>query len=183
MPAIEPVPLDTMDPVLRTEVEARTAGRTLSSTLPVQVWAHRPAAATAWVRLLAELQERSILDERLRELVRLRVASYTQCRTCQTGRKSDQVSEDDIAGLSADDPRFSPAEQAGLRYADAFSIDHTSIDDDSYRDLGEHFSLEEVVELQMFVAMMHAGGRLAFAQRAWADDDRPPVLTPEGVQQ
>lgn len=179
MPAIEPVPVQDLDPVLRAEIEARTAGRTLSSTLPVQVWAHRPAAATAWVRLLAELQERSILDERLRELVRLRIATYTQCRTCATGRKSDQVDERDVAALGADDPPFSPPEQAGLRYADAFCIDHTAIDDDSYRDLAAHFSLEEVVELQMFVALMQAGGRLAFAQRAWADDERPAVLRPE----
>ncbi|MCW2694224.1 MAG: carboxymuconolactone decarboxylase family protein, partial [Mycobacterium sp.] len=44
MPAIEPIPLDELDPVLRREVDARVAGRTLSSTVPVQVWAHRPAA-------------------------------------------------------------------------------------------------------------------------------------------
>jgi alkylhydroperoxidase family enzyme len=176
MPAIEPVPLADLDPVLRQEVDARVAGRTLSSTVPVQVWAHRPAAATAWVRLLAELQERSGLDERLRELVRLRIASYTQCRTCQTGRKTDRVSEDDVSCLGADDSRFTPREQAALRYADVFVVDHQAVDDDSYRDLAQHFSLEEVVELQLFCALMLAGGRLAYVQRAWADDDLPPVL-------
>jgi alkylhydroperoxidase family enzyme len=177
VPAIEPIPLDELDPVLRREVDARVAGRTLSSTVPVQVWAHRPAAATAWVRLLAELQERSGLDERLRELVRLRIASYTQCRTCQTGRKSDRVSEDDISCLGADDSRFTPREQAALRYADVFVVDHQAVDDDTDRALAEHFPLEEVVELQMFCALMLAGGRLAYVQRAWADDDLPPVLT------
>jgi AhpD family alkylhydroperoxidase len=178
VPAIEPVPFALLDPVLRAEVEARTAGRTLSSTVPVQVWAHRPAAATAWVRLLAELQERSGLDERLRELVRLRIAAFTQCRTCQTGRKSGLVTEEDIACLAPDDPRFSERERSALRYADLFVSDWFSVDDDTYRDLGRHFSLEEVVELQMLCAMMLAGGRLAHVQRAWADDDRPPVLVP-----
>jgi alkylhydroperoxidase family enzyme len=178
VPAIQPVPLDQLEPALRAEVEARTAGRTLSSTVPVQVWAHRPGAATAWVRLLAELQERSILDERLRELVRLRVAAFTQCRTCQTGRKSDTVTEEDIACLAPEDPRFTEQERAALRYADLFVSDWFSIDDATYEELAEHFALEQVVELQMFCAMMLAGGRLAHVQRAWADDERPPVIVP-----
>lgn len=178
MPAIEPVPFDQLDPDLRAEVEARVAGRTLSSTVPVQVWAHRPAAATAWVRLLAELQERSSLDERLRELVRLRIAAFTKCRTCQAGRKSDLVTEEDIACLAPDDPRFTERERAALRYADLFVSDWFSIDDTTYVELGEHFPLEQVVELQMLCAMMLAGGRLAHVQRAWGDDDRPSVLAP-----
>jgi alkylhydroperoxidase family enzyme len=177
VPAITPVPLADLDPVLREEVEGRLAARTLSSTLPVQVWAHRPAAATAWVRLLAELQERSSLDERLRELVRLRLASFTQCRTCSAGRKSDTVTEEDIACLTPEDARFSPAERAALRYADLFAADWFGVDDATYRDLAEHFSTEQVVELQMLCALMLAGGRLALVQRAWEDDELPPVLT------
>lgn len=176
MPAIEPVPMAELDPELRAEIAARVAGRTLSSTLPVQVWAHRPAAATAWVRLLAELQEHSCLDERLRELVRLRIASFTQCRTCQAGRKSELVTEDDIACLAPDDGRFSAQEQAALRYADLFCADWFGVDDDVYRDLAAHFTLDEVVELQLLCAMMLAGGRLALVQRAWVDDELPPVL-------
>jgi alkylhydroperoxidase family enzyme len=177
MPAIEPVPLTELDPTLRTEVEAGLANRTLSSTVPVQVWAHRPAAATAWVRLLDQLQGHSTLPERLRELVRLRIASFTQCRTCQTGRKSDHVTEDDVACLDPDDERFTEPERAALRYADVFCADWFAVDDDSYRRLGEHFSVEQVVDLQMFCAMMLAGGRLAYVQRAWGDDDLAPVLT------
>ena len=52
-----------------------------------------------------------------------------------------------------------------------------AVDDATYEGLAAHFSLEEVVELQMFCALMLAGGRLAYVQRAWGDDDRPPVLT------
>lgn len=176
MPAIEPVALADLDPLLAEEVRARVAARTLSSTVPIQIWAHRPAAATAWVRLLAELQEASSLDARLRELVRLRVASYTQCRTCSTGRKTDAVTEEDIACLATDDTRFTPQEQAALRYADLFCVDPGAVDDGCYLDLAAHLTLEQVVDLQMFTALMLAGGRLALVQRAWADDDRPAVL-------
>jgi hypothetical protein len=54
VPAIAPLPLDALPVVLRDEIAGRVAARTLSSTLPVQIWAHRPDAATAWVRLLAQ---------------------------------------------------------------------------------------------------------------------------------
>ncbi|MDP9820762.1 alkylhydroperoxidase family enzyme [Nocardioides massiliensis] len=161
---------------LGAEINGRLAARTLSSTLPVQIWARRPEAATAWVRLLATLNEGAILDERLRELVRLRIASFTQCRTCQIGRKSDTVSEQDIACLSSDDESFTPREQVALRYADNFSADWFAVDDATYRELAEHFTVEEIVELQMFSAMMLAGGRLALVQRAWVDDEVEPVL-------
>jgi alkylhydroperoxidase family enzyme len=177
VPAVEPVPWDDLEPALRTEIEARLAGRTLSSTVPVQIWAYRPSAATAWVRLLAELQENSSLEERLRELVRLRISTFTNCRTCQTGRKSDDVTEEDIACLSPDDERFTEAERAALRYADTFCVDWLAIDDNTYGDLAAHFEVAQIVELQMFCALMLAGGRLAFVQRAWADDDQPPVLS------
>lgn len=177
VPATEPVALEDLAPYLALEVLERTAARTLSSTLPVQVWAHRPGAAVAWVRLLAELQENSCLDARLRELVRLRVAAHTRCRTCSTGRKTDDVTEDDIACLGTDDERFTPVEQAALRYTDLFCSDHMAVDDRVYEELAVHLTLEQVVELQMLVAVMLAGGRLAYVQRAWTDDDRPPVLT------
>lgn len=179
MPAISPLPLDALPAELREQIAGRVAGRTLSSTLPVQIWARRPDAATAWVRLLATLNEGALLDERIREMVRLRIAAFTQCRTCQTGRKSDTVTEDEIACLSPDDERFSPRERAALRYADLFCGDWVAVGDDTYLGLAEYFSVEEVVELQMFSAMMLAGGRLAFVQRAWVNDVAPPVLGDE----
>ena len=43
----------------------------LSSTLPVQIWARRPAVANAWLGTMAEIHERGVLPERLRELVRI----------------------------------------------------------------------------------------------------------------
>jgi AhpD family alkylhydroperoxidase len=182
VPAIEPVRWENLDPVLREELHARIEGRSLSSTLPVQVWAHVPAAATAWVRLLAELQECSRLEERLRELVRLRIAAFTQCRTCATGRKSDAVTEEEISCLVSDDSRFTAREQAALRYAEAWSVDHLTIGDENYRDLAPHFSVPEIVELQMFCALMLAGGRLAYVQRAWEDDDQPTLLQVDQVE-
>lgn len=170
MPAIDPLPLDDLPDPLRQEIEGRLAARTLSTPLPIQIWGRRPEAATAWVQLLGALQEaQALLDPRLRELVRLRIASHTQCQTCQAARKSDAVTEEDIACLAPDDERFSPREQVALAYADDFVNDWFAIDDSTYATLRQHFTTDEVVELQMFCAMMLAGGRLALVQRAWAD--------------
>ncbi|MFX4286925.1 carboxymuconolactone decarboxylase family protein [Janibacter sp. G349] len=171
--AIDPLPLGDLPDPLRREIDGRLAAGTLSTSLPVQIWGRRPEAATAWVQLLGALQEQALLESRLRELVRLRIASFTQCRTCQAARKSDAVTEEDIACLAPDDDRFSAREQAALAYADDFVNDWFAIDDDTYGALGRHFTTDEVVELQMFCAMMLAGGRLALVQRAWAEDSDP----------
>lgn len=172
MPAIPPLPLDQLPEVLRSEISGRLEAGTLSTATPLQIWGRRPDAALAWTQLLGALQEdKALLDPRLRELVRLRIASFTQCQTCQAARKSETVTEEDIACLAPDDARFSRQEQVALWYADAFVNDWFSIDDMTYTALAEHFTTDEVVELQMFCAMMLAGGRLALVQRVWEADE------------
>lgn len=110
-----------------------------------------------------------LLDARLKELVRLRIASITTCKVCQVARKSDDVSEDDIACLGSDDPRFSPAEQTALRYAELFAADYMAIDDLMFERLREYFTIPQIVELNMFCALMLAGGRMTYVQQAYED--------------
>ena len=89
---MSPLPLDSLADPLRASIARGTATRMLSNTLPVQIWARRPAAANAWLGTMAEIHERGVLPDRLRELVRLKIASITMCPVCQIGRKSDDVS-------------------------------------------------------------------------------------------
>ncbi len=175
MPLIDPIPLDELPAALAAAVEAGRASAMLSSTIPVQIWAHRPNIALAWLKTIAEMYERGLLEPRLRELVRLKIASITACRACQVARKSDTVSEEDIACLGWDDPRYSPREQAALRYAELFAGDYLAIDEDIYAHLACHFTTAETVELGMFAALMLAGGRMTFVQCGYeetgADDE------------
>jgi alkylhydroperoxidase family enzyme len=159
-------------PALAQAVEQGVATRMLSSILPIRVWAHRPEAAVAWLGLLDQLHNHGVLDARLRELVRLRIAAYTTCRVCQVARKSDAVSDADVACLSADDARFTPAEQAALRYAELFAADPLAIDEATFDALKAHFDTPQIVELNMFCALMLAGGRMTQAQRAY--EETPP---------
>lgn len=161
------ITLADFPPALAKAVEQGVQTRMLSSTLPIQVWAHRPALAQAWLATLDQMHNHGILDARLRELVRLRISAFTTCRACQVARKSGEVSETDIACLSSDDARFSPSERAALRYAELFASDPLAIDDTVFAELGQHFSTPEVVELNMFCALMLAGGRMTQAQRAY----------------
>lgn len=168
------VPLTALPPALAEAVQHGRETRMLSSTIPVQVWAHRPQAALAWLALLDQFHNHGLLGERLRELVRLRIAAITQCRACQLARKSDAVDVLDLealACLDAGSDHFSPRERAGLRYAERFVTDPMAIDEADFQVLAQCFSTAELVELQMFCALMLAGGRMTLVQRAY--DDRP----------
>jgi alkylhydroperoxidase family enzyme len=170
MPLIDPVALEDLPPGLAEAVARGRASRMLSSTLPVQIWAHRPGLASAWLQTLEQIHLHGVLDERLRELVRLKIASITTCKACQVARKSDEVSEEDIACLAWDDPRFTPAEQAALHYAQLFADDYFSVDEAVYAELERHFTTEQIVELNMFAALMLAGGRMTYVQRGYPED-------------
>ncbi|HDZ57788.1 MAG TPA: carboxymuconolactone decarboxylase family protein [Pseudomonas xinjiangensis] len=169
MSRITPVPLSALPEGLATALDRGLASGMLSSSVPVQVWAHRPAMAQAWLSLLEQFHTQSLLGERLKELVRLKIASITTCKACQLARKSDEVSEDDIACLATDSDRFSPPEQAALRYAELFAGDYMALDDQHYETLTGFFSLAEITELNMYCALMLAGGRMTYVQQAYED--------------
>ena len=138
----------------------------------MQVWAHRPQAALAWLALLDQFHNHGLLEERLRELVRLRIASITTCQACQLARKSDTVDAADLKALNCaavDSEHFTPRERAALRYAETFAADPHAITDAHFAALAEVFSTAETVDLQMFCALMLAGGRMTLVQQAYAD--------------
>jgi alkylhydroperoxidase family enzyme len=169
VPRVTPVPIESIPPVLAAMLEKGRANRMLSSTVPVQIWAHRPDIAVAWLSALEEMHLRSCLPDRLRELVRLRIASITTCEVCMLARKSDAVTEDDLACLSTDHPRFTAAERAALRYAELFAGDYFAIDEALFARLAEHFTTAQVVELNLYCALMLAGGRMTYVQRGYDD--------------
>jgi alkylhydroperoxidase family enzyme len=180
MPVIEPVPWDDLDPELQDMVTRGRATGMLSTPIPSQIWAYRPELAKEHIRRYALIFDDGILDPRLLELVRLRMASFNDCEACLVARKSDTVEETDVACLSSQDDRFTPAEQAALRYAELFATDHLAIDDTVFEELGRHFSKPEIIELMVFVAGVLGGGRMVHVLRAWDWDEAPPVLRYEG---
>ena len=180
MPVIEPVPLEHLDPELRDLLAQGRAAGMLSTTIPNQIWAYRPELSKAAIRRYQLSFNTGILEPRLCELVRLRIAGFNDCRACAVARKSPEVSEEDVACLTSDDPRFNRREQLALKFAELFATDHFAIDDAMFAELGQHFTKAEIIELGFQVANAVGGGRLAHVLRAYADDDQPPVLRYEG---
>ena len=170
MPRLPLVALSDFPPALRDMVERGRSNGMLSTTVPVQVWAHRPALASAWLQALEQFHSHGLLPVRLRELVRLKIASITNCVACQVARKTDTVDEADLACLASDSGRFSAEERAALRYAELFAADYTAIDDAVYDELKRHFAVAEIVELNLFCALMLAGGRMTYVQQAYEEE-------------
>lgn len=168
MPRLPLVPLTELPAPLRRSVERGRASGLLSTSVPVQVWAHRPAVAQAWLEALEHLHH-GLLPARLRELVRLRIAGITNCVACQVARKTDTVADADLACLASDSDRFTAPERAALDYAERFAVDHTTVDDALYAELGRHFTVPEIVELNLYCALMLAGGRMTYVQQAYED--------------
>jgi alkylhydroperoxidase family enzyme len=180
MPVIEPVPWEHLDAELAGMIQAGLATGMLSTTLPSRIWAYRPELAKEHLRRYSAMFERGTLDPRLLELVRLRVAAFNDCAACAAARKSDAVTEDDVACLASDDPRFSAAERAALRYTELFITDHHSIDPDLIAELGTHFSTPQVIELMIFVASALGGGRMVHVLQAYDWDETVPALPYRG---
>ena len=104
-----------------------------------------------------------VLEPRLKELVRLRIATLNGCKTCKAARLDpDHVTEHEatVSVDGADKSSFSPRERAALLLAETMATDHFAVDDKMIRNLQEHFSQEELVELMMMTGQYIGFGRM-----------------------
>jgi alkylhydroperoxidase family enzyme len=118
---------------------------------------HRPLAE-ANLQLHHAVLALSGVDPVTTELVRLRAGVHHDCRTCLSMRLVVDgrvvVDEALFAHLDryGDDPVFSPAQRAALRYADAHMTGPDQITPDLRADLRSHFTAAQLVELSLDVA-------------------------------
>ena len=165
MPRLRSLSLDEFDPELRAMLGAEH--KSARELRPTSVRAHHPELAKAYVRFTAAFKQHAVLSERLRELVRLRIAFHNQCRSCMAMRYADAVadgvSEDLVCSLEKPEEAadLSEAERVALRYADLLANDHLSIGDELYAELARYFSDKEVVELGTWCAICVGFGRLS----------------------
>lgn len=171
MPRLTAIEISDLPPEFASALDRGLQTGVLSTTLPLQVWAHRPAVAAAWLNVLQTLQDTALLSDRERELARLTIASISQCRACQIARKTDAVSDQDIDCITTNISRFSRREQLAIQFAEQLAIDHSALDDVVYEDLLAHFSEAELAELHMYCGLMLAGGKLTYALQAYAGQD------------
>ena len=105
----------------------------------------------------------SVLDSRIKELVRLRIATLNGCKTCKTARLAPSDVSEQEAAVGVDEPagiEFSRRERAALGIAEQMALDHHAFDDAAMRELRQHFSQAEMLELLMMIGQYIGFGRM-----------------------
>jgi AhpD family alkylhydroperoxidase len=103
------------------------------------------------------------LSPRLKELVRLRIATLNGCQTCKAARlAADTIAEDEALAIDAysGSDAYAPAEKAALRFAERMALDHHAISDVDMTALREHFDDAEILELMMMTGQYIGFGRM-----------------------
>lgn len=104
-----------------------------------------------------------VIEPRLKELVRLRIATLNGCKTCKAARLARDVVKEKEAAIDVDQldqANFSLRERAAIRLAEAMALDHHAIGDDAIRELRKHFSEAELLELMMMAGQYIGFGRM-----------------------
>jgi alkylhydroperoxidase family enzyme len=128
-----------------------------------RVWQLRPEYAEPARLMLEACGRHSILDRRLREAVRYRIAIINGCLLCQQARSEEtgmtEAAYADVATFRTS-PWFSDREKLALEYAELFALDHHSIDDEFFDRMRAEFTDPEIVDLTFFTGRFMAFGRL-----------------------
>ena len=104
----------------------------------------------------------SPLDPRLHELVRMRVASISQCTTCLSFRRDGSgVDEETLAAVPdfATSPLFSELEKQALLYTELFCTTSTDISDELVAALEAGLGTAGLIDLTLVVGKYLAMGR------------------------
>jgi alkylhydroperoxidase family enzyme len=104
-----------------------------------------------------------LLEPRLKELVRLRIATLNGCVLCKSVRMAPTVVSEDEAAAGvdkADETNFSPRERAAIHFAEKMALDHHNIDDEDVARMRSLFSDAEFLELSMMTGQYIGFGRV-----------------------
>ena len=130
------------------------------------IMGHVPKANKYLVAVQAASKHCGTLSDRLIELVRIRMAFHTQCRTCMTMRfkegLDDGITQDDVCSLEKpqEAENLSSQERKALDYCDKFALDWLSIDAQYFESMREFFSEAEIVQLGLICALHLGAGRM-----------------------
>ena len=160
-------PLDAPTGPLADEIRARRRG-TLA-TLD-RILLHSPPIAEGWNAFFGAIRDRTTLDDDLRELAILRVASlngdwHNWNWHVQFGHEAglDDMEIDDVKRWRESD-RFSDARRAVLAYAEAMTLEIT-VADETFQAVRAHLDDRELVELTATIAAYNCVSRFLVAMQ------------------
>jgi alkylhydroperoxidase family enzyme len=181
MPRIAPIAWDDLTDEARQRMEAGMATGMYSMTLPLQIVAHSPNALRGMDEGYKAIFGRAAVGPRIIELMRLRSAQLGSCEPCSLSRKDDSITEDDVTGL--DDPETAGTnerERLAIRFVDLMATDHHAIDEDFFREMAQHFSVEEIVEVGWYAGQVVGGHRFLHVLDCLGTDE--PVIAGDAVR-
>jgi alkylhydroperoxidase family enzyme len=160
MARIDPIPYDELSDDARRRMSEGTATGMYTTIAPLQVVARSAIALEAMDDAYRAIFKRGVLGQRLQELLRIRSAQLNMCAPCGESRKDESLTDDDIACL-VDPSRggADPRESLALSFLELFATDHHSIGDEMFRELKQHFTDEEIVELGYLCSQFVGGHR------------------------
>jgi alkylhydroperoxidase family enzyme len=122
------------------------------------VMAWRPELLDAFFKFYAQVWTDGVLDMRVKDLARMKIARTVGCRLCQNTRfkvADGATTEDDYLDIDdVESGAYTEAEKAALRYVETFCIGAAHITDEMVSELRHHFTPPEIIELSVLVAAM-----------------------------
>lgn len=141
-----------------------------------------PAGIGAMLNLERYIRECG-LEHSLLHLVKLRASQINGCAYCVDMHSKDARAEgEDEQRLYAlpvwrETPFFSERERAALAWTEALTLIHQhDVPDELYRDVREHFSEKELVDLTLAVVAINGWNRLAVPFRTPAGSYQPGAI-------
>lgn len=144
------------------------------------IMAWRPELMEAFFTFYAELWTEGVLDMRIKDLARMKIARTVGCRLCQNTRfkvaegstvEDDYLEIDDVPNSS-----YTEAEKAALNYVEQFCFSAAYVTDDMIAELRRHFSEPEIVELSMMAAVIGGFGSINVALNVAPDSEELQVF-------
>jgi len=144
------------------------------------VMAWRPELLEAFFTFYAKLWTDGVLDMRVKDLARMKIARTVGCRLCQNTRfkvaegqtlEADYLDIDDVDHGDYTDP-----EKAALNYVEQFCFSAAHISDEMVSELRRYFSEPEIIELSMLAAVIGGFGSINVALNVAPDTEELQVF-------
>jgi len=157
--------VDSLDPYLRTLHDGADPDGWATQRV-AQAFAGQPRLLEDYLEFYYPWhKERGVISARLKELVRLHVATLNGCRTCAAARLTpEDVAEQEALGALGAEltglATLSNEERIALDFAERMALDHHSITDDDVRHWRDTFGDDGFLELSMMTTQYIGFGRV-----------------------
>ena len=144
------------------------------------VMAWRQDLLDAFYGFYVKIWADGILDIRVKDLCRMKIARTVGCRICQMTRfkvaEGATVEEDYLEIDDVENSSYTDAEKAALRYVETFCIGAVHITDELVDDLRRHFNEAEIVELSVLAGAMSGIASINVALNVAPENDELQVF-------